>query len=252
MTKIKGKHIIAASDYYLPHHGIGISKDEVVCCVQLSLDTLDTRIVVKSIEDFLQRSQLVKVDYPYSVRPKDDIIESAVASIGIQPFDQDLLGDNFAFWCMTGQYLPIDSNIYGQHLRVQRDLGYYHHGIGIDNQLVVHYGDPSGGTSKSNAMVHATTFQEFSQGRYVEIVNYNDNNRQPLIVARNRAIATIGQNGYDLISNNCEHFATWCVSGFKLSKQVKEIEKSFSSGLKIGLSALLIGAFIGGAIGDEI
>lgn len=37
-----------------------------------------------------------------------------------------------------------------------------------------------------------------------------------------RAISTVGTNfgGYDLLHNNCEHFANWCVSGEKFSNQV--------------------------------
>ena len=36
----------------------------------------------------------------------------------------------------------------------------------------------------------------------------------------------LGQPGYDLIFNNCEHFATWCVTGEHCSAQVENAASS--------------------------
>ncbi len=38
-----------------------------------------------------------------------------------------------------------------------------------------------------------------------------------------RAASMIGRSGYDLFSNNCEHFATWCVTGEHSSAQVETV-----------------------------
>ncbi len=246
MKNIKGKHIVASSGYYLPRHGIGVSNNEVVCSVQVSPNTLDTEVVFINIDEFLQGRKLINIEYPFLINPTEVIINNAMSSIGVKPGDQGTLGDGFAYWCMTGKYWPIDSQIFGQHLRVDRGP-YYHHGIGVENNMVVHYGDP-GGASKRNAIIHLTTFTGFANGGHVEIMNYKE--RNPLQITRNRAIATIGNNGYDLISNNCEHFATWCASGVKFSMQVNTVKKSISNALELGMGALILGAFVA-AIDEE-
>jgi len=38
-----------------------------------------------------------------------------------------------------------------------------------------------------------------------------------------RAASMVGQSGYDLFFNNCEHFATWCVAGEHVSTQVEAV-----------------------------
>ncbi len=35
-----------------------------------------------------------------------------------------------------------------------------------------------------------------------------------------RARSRLGENDYRLVTNNCEHFCNWCVSGVKISTQV--------------------------------
>lgn len=45
-----------------------------------------------------------------------------------------------------------------------------------------------------------------------------------------------GQSGYDLFSNNCEHFATWCVAGEHASAQVEAA--SSGAGL-VGVGAVV-------------
>ena len=38
-----------------------------------------------------------------------------------------------------------------------------------------------------------------------------------------RARSRIGEHGYNLLLNNCEHFAVWCKTGVEKSEQVEEI-----------------------------
>jgi Lecithin retinol acyltransferase len=35
-----------------------------------------------------------------------------------------------------------------------------------------------------------------------------------------RALSRVGERGYSLTGNNCEHFATWCATGIAVSQQV--------------------------------
>lgn len=55
-----------------------------------------------------------------------------------------------------------------------------------------------------------------------------------------RAASMIGRSGYDLFSNNCEHFATWCVTGEHSSAQV-EMARSTASMVGVGNIAPRIG-----------
>ena len=38
-----------------------------------------------------------------------------------------------------------------------------------------------------------------------------------------RAYSRLGENGYNLIFKNCEHFAMWCKTGVVYSSQVEKI-----------------------------
>ncbi len=55
----------------------------------------------------------------------------------------------------------------------------------------------------------------------------------------NRAEQQLGLRGYDLIWNNCEHFATWCCAGSEESRQVVVAwERMTSAGLKTAAGVL--------------
>jgi hypothetical protein len=40
-----------------------------------------------------------------------------------------------------------------------------------------------------------------------------------------RAFSRLGEKKYDLVNNNCEHFAMWCKTGVSVSYQVKKVER---------------------------
>ena len=47
-----------------------------------------------------------------------------------------------------------------------------------------------------------------------------------------RARSKIGQKGYSLVNNNCEHFALWCKTGIAMSSQVEEVLALFLPGIE--------------------
>lgn len=103
----------------------------------------------------------------------------------------------------------------GDHIRVSR-LAYYHHGIYIGDNLVIHFsGEPS---KKQNAEIIKTPLAEFLDGGRLEIVNHPHCLPPDEVV--DRAYAALGQKGYNLIYNNCEHFALYCKTGQHESNQV--------------------------------
>lgn len=46
-----------------------------------------------------------------------------------------------------------------------------------------------------------------------------------------RARERLGENQYDLLENNCEHFAMWCKTGIKSSEQVKNLLETIEKNL---------------------
>ncbi len=93
-----------------------------------------------------------------------------------------------------------------------RGLKYTHHGIYCGDGKVIHYHkDKIGSTSKS----------KFSRGKKIHIKKYKKCEPASLVVKR--AKSKRGEQLYNLIFNNCEHFAYWCKTGKYESKQVNEV-----------------------------
>jgi hypothetical protein len=91
---------------------------------------------------------------------------------------------------------------------------YQHHGIDVGDGNVIHYRKPS-------EIIECTSFETFSRGNPVYIRQYPDGFCFIGDVVVNRAISRLGENKYNLIFNNCEHFATWCKTGVSDSQQIK-------------------------------
>jgi hypothetical protein len=124
----------------------------------------------------------------------------------------------------------------GDHIKVKR-IGYSHHGIDIGDGTVVHYTDGLG--NKINAEVKQTSMQEFlDDGGELQIVKYNKSSSTDKVVRS--AKSRVGEKGYDLIFNNCEHFARWCKTGDKKSEQVNDV--ATTSGASVGTGLLATGS----------
>jgi hypothetical protein len=108
----------------------------------------------------------------------------------------------------------------GDQIYVYRELlnlqGFYeHHGIDCGDGSVIHYRKPS-------EIIERTSLEVFTKGNRFYVKNYtNGFYFIPEIVVQ-RAESRLGENKYNLVFNNCEHFATWCKTGMSLSQQVKE------------------------------
>ena len=106
----------------------------------------------------------------------------------------------------------------GDHLYVprrRRFTRYSHHGIDCGDGTVIHYaGDP--GTVRR---VERTSLDEFADGAEVFVRPYR--RRLPVDEVIANAESRLGSDGYHLVWNNCEHFATWSSRGSAASKQVR-------------------------------
>jgi hypothetical protein len=65
-----------------------------------------------------------------------------------------------------------------------------------------------------------TPFEDFTRGRWVEVMN-TPSSREHQRAVLERAYSQIG-HPYDLLSANCEHFATWAFYGVTESPQLKK------------------------------
>ena len=105
----------------------------------------------------------------------------------------------------------------GTHLVTSR-RGYMHHGIYVGRGMVVHYAGLSG--FLHSKPVEEVTIAQFSMGRAVRIVEHSESKYSPQEIVL-RARSRLGENEYQVLRNNCEHFCNWCITGRSRSTQAE-------------------------------
>ena len=129
----------------------------------------------------------------------------------------------------------------GDHLYYLLGGGSYsHHGIDCGDGTVIHYEltpwmKLTGQVSKDNpARVKRTSVEEFSQGNEIFIRPYDQSKSEVFGVEKSmeRAEGRIGEEGYSIFGNNCEHFVVWYKTGVADSTQVDAHEKAFMTVVK--------------------
>jgi hypothetical protein len=105
--------------------------------------------------------------------------------------------------------------IYVMRPLVGMDGVYEHHGIDCGDGTVIHY-------SKAGEMatVTRTSYEAFSWGKPVFVKPYSTSYVPDVVI--DRAESRLGEQQYNLLSNNCEHFANWCKTGRSESDQLAE------------------------------
>ena len=107
----------------------------------------------------------------------------------------------------------------GDHLVSARAL-YTHHGIYIGDGCVIHNSGLSG--DSSTGTICLASLDEFANGNEVTIKQYIVRMYDHEETCE-RAHSRLGEDGYSVFANNCEHFATWCVTGCHSSSQVNTL-----------------------------
>ena len=106
------------------------------------------------------------------------------------------------------------------HLQVSRQHGLFnHHGIDLGDGTIAHY--------LEGREILRSSLEEFAKGSQFIVVSHKDSSSKRITLKR--AISRIGEQDYNLLFNNCEHFANWCKTGFHKSPQ---IERFFRESLK--------------------
>lgn len=103
--------------------------------------------------------------------------------------------------------------VYRELLNVQGV--YEHHGIDCGDGSIIHYRKPS-------ETIEQTSIETFTRGNPTYIVEYPYGFCFIPDIVIQRAESRLGEQQYNLLFNNCEHFATWCKTGISNSKQIRE------------------------------
>lgn len=125
---------------------------------------------------------------------------------------------------------------YGDQIRVCRGL-YYHHGIYAFDDMVYQFAVPGENRDidPKLARVSTTTLEGFLRGGELEVREYTEEEkkkkRTPLEIVQ-YAKDHLGEAGYDLITNNCEHFSNRCVFEEEQRTQVDDVIQKLMEAFK--------------------
>lgn len=109
-----------------------------------------------------------------------------------------------------------------------------HHGIDLGDGTVAHY--------LEGREILRSPLTDFSRGQPISTVTYPAGSTSPAGQTLRRAMGRLGEQRYNLLFNNCEHFAHWCKTGRHRSAQVEDWLHTGSVG------ALALGQFVPAAL----
>ena len=105
----------------------------------------------------------------------------------------------------------------GDHIYVRR-LVYSHHGIYAGDGTVIHYTGEE--KEKKDPLIRETDIEAFLKGGKLRRRDYKK--RLPPSETLSLAKKHLSDNSYSLVFNNCEHFVTYCATGKRKSRQLRE------------------------------
>ena len=131
------------------------------------------------------------------------------------------------------KWAPVECKA-GDMIRIP--LGqFFHFGIFVSENEVIQFGlppIPEYRTEPDKVEVASTDIDVFSCGKIVEVARLSLSEKlkrykpeKTVALARSR----IGEKGYNILRNNCEHFAYECVFGVKYCSQVDELRKKWQN-----------------------
>ena len=114
---------------------------------------------------------------------------------------------------------------YGDIVRTKVKF-YYHYGIFVSEDRVLQFGLPDNVSRPAEEVkVLATDVYTFLHGGALEVGVPDRQERQKLRKAKEivaLAEGRIGEGGYDILRNNCEHFVNECAFGERRSSMVQD------------------------------
>lgn len=117
---------------------------------------------------------------------------------------------------------------------VRVSLGHiYHFGVFVSEEEVIQFGlapTARGTVSDSEVAVLATDVDTFLAGGFLEVCEFDRAERKGHPTADEavaRARQRLGEKGYHILYNNCEHFANECVTGRRICRQAEDLREMF-------------------------
>ena len=113
-----------------------------------------------------------------------------------------------------------------------------HHAIDVGDGTIVHWstGRPDGvklpspmratgadRITSADFEVRRTPINLMATAGEIKVRAYDVDVDRDAVVGR--ALSRVGERGYSVVFRNCEHFATWCVTGNESSAQVRSVER---------------------------
>ena len=135
-----------------------------------------------------------------------------------------------------GDHVFVDRSVFGIKL-------YEHHGIYVGDDMVVHYNGLARGIvlekscfeeilsnvvpldKRNVAKVEMTSLEEFASGDTWQIKEHANAPFSGTDISL-CAKARVGEQKYNLLINNCEHFCNECVFGEHMSEQVQNVKQN--------------------------
>lgn len=127
----------------------------------------------------------------------------------------------------------LDELFMADHISWHRPLGYHHHAIVVEVDVeenrvkVIHYN----GSPTDSGQIEEAWMPADPQNELLYRLDYNYEcftDEDVIAIARN----AVGENRYNVLSNNCEHFARFCKIGKKQSTQVKHFQQALLKNVK--------------------
>ncbi len=115
----------------------------------------------------------------------------------------------------------------GAMIRINAGL-YYHYGIFTGDDEVVEFGRASDavGNPDDIRVLRSSIDSFMSCGGFLEVRKYSRAERRKKRSDKDIvrcALSRVGEGGYNILHNNCQHFANECVFGYKGNTQIDEL-----------------------------
>ena len=141
--------------------------------------------------------------------------------------------------------------------------GIWHHGILCRDGTVIHFTTDAGpailsskvasssSTNTSAAGIRRTSYEQFQADSpaVYNVVYDKDKIKYSVEEIEARAESCIGKEGYNLFTNNCEHFAYWCATNEKNASFQRFLARWCAQGFAHNINTFGI---VGGTIGAVI
>ena len=115
--------------------------------------------------------------------------------------------------------------------------GIWHYGVYASDDEVIQFGPPPRAeiVQPKDIVVCSTTMDVFSGGSMVEKAQLSFFERLKRVPPKKTVAAArsrIGEGNYNLLHNNCEHFASECVLGVRRSEQEEAARRQWNDYVK--------------------